>query len=1047
MRPQADALAKLTRPRLFDAVPRQRLFDRLDELSRHPCTWVSGPPGAGKTTVVASWLDAKDKPVFWYHADPGDSDPATFFDYLRELVRTLVKSDSRSLPYLTPEYLRDLPGFARRFFRKFFARLPAHATLVIDNHHDASGSAFDELLREAVGEVPDGLHLIVISRTEAPSRLLRGIANGGIGCIGWNEMRMTAEETAALLTLRLPHMADRADELHVLTGGWAAGVVLLGAVGRDEPSLTGGQLQPDNAVFAYFADEVLERAPAADRNFLLKTACFPQFTPAMARMLAGHPDTESVLDALYRGHYFTERRYTNEMEYRYHDLFRTFLAERARTTFGDNWPSVQISAAQILKDRGELDAAADLLTRAGDWTGFAAIVTEHAGTMLARGRWRTLLGWLDTVPEAVLHAHPWLLYWKGMARAGTDGPGGRVVLEAAFDAFLADGDVRGQVLACAAMMDSYFQEWNTVAALDRWIVEAERLLEMDALAGGELRSRLLSSIVAAIFYRQPSHPRLPGFVEEVEQHLHRSVDINERLATVALLFDYFSLKGEPAGVAAAEVRTRPEASNPDALPINAFLWWQRSGMFGYRTGDFERAEADMHAALAIAREHGLVDAEFVALLTYSMLKAVVGELDRSAELLIEMRIKLNPHRHQHAMGYHYVDLWLAILNNDIDRAHRIWETFSRMPPVGVPVNSAYNQPVAWILMLDGKGEALLKRVESWRQTLDGMGSLLIEFNLLQMQACAYLGLGRSPEAREALEKMFSIGAKCNYRTNLTWIPAMMAALCAQALEWDIQTEYVRWLIRERKLAPPHPDVHGWPRDLEVHTLGSFRILKQGKPIEFSHKAPKKPLALLKAIASEGVRGLSLPVVYERLWPDLEGDSAAEALGTTLHRLRRLLGSNDAVRLSEGRLSLDESLVWVDAFAFERLIDTGSPAAREQAASLYRGNFLPHDEGESWSSATRDRLRARFVALVVEIGHAHEQAGRCDEANTCFRRGIEVDPLAEALYQGVMRCLARQNRRAEGAAVYRQLRQTLSVVLGIAPSAQSERLGKELLGQG
>ena len=52
-------LAKLTRPKLYGALPRPRLFALLDEAASRPVVWLCGAPGAGKTTLVASYLPSK----------------------------------------------------------------------------------------------------------------------------------------------------------------------------------------------------------------------------------------------------------------------------------------------------------------------------------------------------------------------------------------------------------------------------------------------------------------------------------------------------------------------------------------------------------------------------------------------------------------------------------------------------------------------------------------------------------------------------------------------------------------------------------------------------------------------------------------------------------------------------------------------------------------------------------------------------------------------------------------------------------------------------
>ena len=77
-------IAKITKPRLFRVAPRKRLFGRLDELAAMPATWVFGAPGAGKTTLVASYAEARRRPLIWFHCDEGDNDPASFYLYLSQ---------------------------------------------------------------------------------------------------------------------------------------------------------------------------------------------------------------------------------------------------------------------------------------------------------------------------------------------------------------------------------------------------------------------------------------------------------------------------------------------------------------------------------------------------------------------------------------------------------------------------------------------------------------------------------------------------------------------------------------------------------------------------------------------------------------------------------------------------------------------------------------------------------------------------------------------------------------------------------------------------
>jgi len=92
------------------------------------------------------------------------------------------------------------------------------------------------------------------------------------------------------------------------------------------------------------------------------------------------------------------------------------------------------------------------------------------------------------------------------------------------------------------------------------------------------------------------------------------------------------------------------------------------------------------------------------------------------------------------------------------------------------------------------------------------------------------------------------------------------------------------------------------------------------------------------------------------------------------------------------------------------------------------------------------LRARFVRTLSRVGEQLER--RCDfvTAIDLYRRGLEVDNLAEPLYRGLMRALAATGDHAEAINAFRRCRELLSIVLSVKPSAETDRLYREIAGR-
>lgn len=110
-------LAKITVPRPHRAYARTRLFNLLD-CGRQQCiVWIAAPPGAGKTTLVSSYIAARSLKTLWYQLDASDSDIASFFHYFAFALKRVSSRYRRPLQPLTPEYLPGILIFTRRFLR------------------------------------------------------------------------------------------------------------------------------------------------------------------------------------------------------------------------------------------------------------------------------------------------------------------------------------------------------------------------------------------------------------------------------------------------------------------------------------------------------------------------------------------------------------------------------------------------------------------------------------------------------------------------------------------------------------------------------------------------------------------------------------------------------------------------------------------------------------------------------------------------------------------------------------------------------------------
>jgi PAS domain S-box-containing protein len=299
-------------------------------------------------------------------------------------------------------------------------------------------------------------------------------------------------------------------------------------------------------------------------------------------------------------------------------------------------------------------------------------------------------------------------------------------------------------------------------------------------------------------------------------------------------------------------------------------------------------------------------------------------------------------------------------------------------------------------------------------------------------------------ANAMLHQLFSAVSAYGIGFPLRFIPTYMPRLCAAALDANIHASYVRALINTWGWQCNDETVEIWPWPVRLYTLGRFELYIHGERIDFAARAPRKVLALLKVLVCLGGSNVRDHRIVDAVWPVDEADGGKAAYNVTLHRLRKLLVHPDAIVVQDGSVSLNSKICWVDAFAFERLLDASNNTRHlERALGLYQGGLLPQDEDEAWSAVLRERLRRKFVLHLGAAARKLEASAQWTIAIDHYQRGLNADPLAEGFYQGLMRCYQALNCTAEAISVYQRMHRLFSIVLSRQPTQESEDLYQSL----
>jgi LuxR family maltose regulon positive regulatory protein len=639
--PPALVATKLQAPPIRrQRVDRARLLALLDPEPLPRLTLVDAPAGWGKTTLLLDWLSAaRDRHRFgWLALDRGDNDPARFWTYVVEAVRTVepgLGADALAWLRVPGTSVGDvvLPALINEMHE-----LSDQVVLVLDDYHSIANTEIHEALAFLVDHLPSTLRLVVSTRSDPPLPLAALRVRGELTEIRAGELRFNEDETSALLNdvLELNLGSKEVGRLCERTEGWAAGLYLaaLSLRGRtDSRRFIAAFAGDDRHVVDYLGAEVLAGQQEGVRSFLLETSILDRLCGSLCDEVRDAPGSASMLEAIERSNLFLVPLDEKRKWYRYHHLFGELLRHELDRAEPERVPTLHRRASAWFRAEGSASEAIKHATAAGDFAGVADLIALHWSGFLQQGELDTVADWLNALPDGVVDSDPRLCLTRAWI-AVNEGRIDRIDhwVETAERAALgrADGDA-STFRAAAAMLRCIqrYMEGDVGGAIEvaRWA----RDLEPDEQK--PWRSVGCPVLGIALFWRG----ELANATETLEEAIERAERAGNNLAVIHANSCLAAIHAERADLEGATRFAQAATGLGERHGLDEHWASTMAHVAAARAlaarGRFAEAEAETTRAVELSRR-GVARAEIAhALLAHAQARHDLGDREEARSLL------------------------------------------------------------------------------------------------------------------------------------------------------------------------------------------------------------------------------------------------------------------------------------------------------------------------------------------------------------------------------------------------------------------------------
>lgn len=384
-------------------VERPRLLEKLDQAVNSKLILVTAPAGYGKTTMVASWLAKRNKPVAWVSLDQSENDPLMFFAYVVGALQTVEPGSCRTAAALIQSSEPPSTEVILTYLLNDLTSMDTHCLLVLDDYHVIEDEEVHAAMTFLIENSPTNLQVLIASRHQPELPLAKLQARNQLTGLSVLDLRFSDDEAVQFVkgVMGLELALAQIEELGSRTEGWVAGLQLaaLSLQGQSGISEFVYDLSGDDRLIANFLiDEVLSRQTDQIQSFLLATSILERFSANLCNALLDIDNAREILSQLEEANLFLVPLDNKGEWYRYHHLFGEMLRNRLERQRPDDIPVLLQRAMDWHAQHNSTEAAINYALEGQYFAEAATLIAGIALRLQDSGKRMLLINWLERLP-------------------------------------------------------------------------------------------------------------------------------------------------------------------------------------------------------------------------------------------------------------------------------------------------------------------------------------------------------------------------------------------------------------------------------------------------------------------------------------------------------------------------------------------------------------------------------------------------------------------------------------------------------------------------